>query len=205
MHSKSNISITGFLVCLFLLGLFLAGCYGNPSRVVDNDFVGTWHIDTTRINISISVSPGSGADIAVFMPFVNENYQSFKNLLKEPESIVVTSTSAEDPSTGTYSLQFSTGYVFNGSYQLVRNILFLHFYDLQGERYTIPCQADGTTLQIVYSTPYMRALLKDYIAEYFPDEANYLFSVLSAVSPTIEGVSVYSTRIRGSVEQYDQP
>jgi hypothetical protein len=51
----------------------------------------------------------------------------------------------------------------------------------------------------------MRALLKDYIAEYFPDEANYLFSVLSAVSPTIEGVSVYSTRIRGSVEQYDQP
>jgi hypothetical protein len=72
--------------------------------------------------------------------------------------------------------------------------LFLHFYDNSGRQYTVPCQADGTTLQVVYSTPYMRALLKDYISEYFPQESEELLSVLHSLAPTLEGISVYDTR-----------
>ena len=145
---------------------------------------------TVHLSISISLAPG---DLSVLTAFVNNNYQS-RDLLKEPEKIVVTRTSAEDPSSGSYSLQFSSGYVYTGLYRLVRNVLFFQFYDTKGRSYTIPCQADGTTLQIVYSTPYMRALLQDYIAEHYPLESENLISHLHSLSPTLEGISVYSTR-----------
>ncbi|MFY9116969.1 MAG: hypothetical protein WBK97_08015 [Bacteroidales bacterium] len=182
-----------FLPCLSAL-LLLGSCYGNPKKVVENAFLGTWHIDTSRVHLSISISPGASGDLSVLTAFVNNNYQSFRDLLKEPEKIVVTRTSAEDPSSGSYSLQFSSGYVYTGLYRLVRNVLFFQFYDTKGRSYTIPCQADGTTLQIVYSTPYMRALLQDYIAEHYPLESENLISHLHSLSPTLEGISVYSTR-----------
>jgi hypothetical protein len=182
------------LLSLFTAIVLLSGCYGNPKKVVENVFLGTWHIDTSRIHVSISIPPGASGDLSLLMDFVNDNYLSFRDLLKEPERIVVTRTSAEDPSSGSYSLQFSSGYVYTGSYRLVRNVLFLHFYDNSGRQYTVPCQADGTTLQVVYSTPYMRALLKDYISEYFPQESEELLSVLHSLAPTLEGISVYDTR-----------
>lgn len=194
MHRNTHkLTALSFLPLITAL-LLLSGCYGNPKKVVENTFLGTWHIDTSRVYVSISIPPGASGDLSVLMDFVNNNYQSFKDLLKEPEKIVVTRTSAEDPSSGNYSLLFSSGYIYTGSYRLVRNVLFLHFFDNNGRQYTVPCQADGTTLQIVYSTPYMRALLKDYISEYYPQESEEILSALYSLAPTIEGLSVYDTR-----------
>ena len=183
----------------------LHGCNGNPARFVENAYVGTWHIDTSKVSVSVSVEGGDASDIQSFMPFVTENYQNIRAMLKEPLTISVAGSSRDDPYSGIYSLVFSSGEVYTSSYKLVRNILFLSLSDKSGTMFTIPCQADGNTLQILYSTPYMRAVIKDYIEDNFPEHADHLLSVLSSLTVTIEGLSVYNTRTRGSDGQYVQP
>lgn len=200
-----NKRLTGTMVALAFIVPVLHGCSSNPFKFVDNAYVGTWHIDTSRVSVSISVDAGNAADLQIFLPFVTENYQNLRILLKEPHTIRVAGSTREDPYSGSYSLVFYSGNVYTSSYKLVRNILFLAFYDNSGTRFTIPCQADGNTLQIVYSTPYMRALIRDYIEDHFTDQADYYLSVFSSISVTIEGLSVYNTRTRDSAGQYVQP
>lgn len=185
--------------------LFLYGCGGNPSKFVDNIYVGTWHIDTSRVSISVTIDAGDAADLKIFMPFVTDNYQKIRTLLKDPYTIYVSGSSNNDPYSGSYSLHFSSGNVYTNSYKLVRNILFITFSDKSGNKYTIPCQADGNTLQIVYSTPYMQALFADFIKDNYPEQAKEFLPILSSITVTIEGRSVYNTRTRGSVLQYEQP
>ncbi|HPJ82249.1 MAG: hypothetical protein GX474_02465 [Bacteroidales bacterium] len=200
-----NKRLTGTIVALAFIVPVLHGCSGNPFRFVDNAYVGTWHIDTSRVSISISVDAGNAADLQVFLPFVAENYQNLRSLLKEPHTIKVAGSTRDDPYSGSYSLVFSYGNIYTSSYKLLRNILFLAFYYNSGTRFTIPCQADGNTLQIVYSTPYMRALIRDYIEDHFTDQADHYLSVFSSISVTIEGFSIYNTRTRDSAGQYVQP
>ena len=197
--------ISGILTEAAVVILVLYGCSGNPAKFVENSFVGTWQIDTSRVSVSVSVDAGEAADLQVFLPFITENYQNIRLLLKEPGTISVAQSSVDDPYTGIYSLVFSSGNVYTSSYKLVRNILFLNLSDKSGHTFTIPCQADGNTLQIFYSTPYMKALIKDYIEEFYPAQAEDYLSVLSSITVTLEGLSVYNTRTRDSSGQYVQP
>ncbi|HOO43201.1 MAG TPA: hypothetical protein PLC77_05750, partial [Bacteroidales bacterium] len=189
---------SGILAATVIVILAGYGCGNNPAKFVENSFVGTWQIDTSRISISVSVDAGEAADLQVFLPFITDNYQKIRLLLKEPVTISVAQSSVEDPYTGVYSLIFSSGDVYTSSYKLVRNILFLNLSDKSGHHFTIPCQADGNTLQIFYSTPYMKALIRDYIEEFYPAQAQTYLSILSSITVTLEGLSVYNTRTRGS-------
>ncbi|MFA6926121.1 MAG: hypothetical protein WCQ69_03880 [Bacteroidales bacterium] len=193
------------LTAAAVLILSLHGCSGNPSKFVDNVYVGTWHIDTSRVRVSVSVDAGDASNLQVFMPFITNNYQHIRTLLKDPHTIRVAGSSRDDPYSGTYSLLFSSGNVYTSSYKLVRNILFLTLSDKSGNTYTIPCQADGNTLQIVYSTPYMRALILDFIEDNFPEQAQDLISIILSITVTLEGLSVYNTRTRDLAGQYGQP
>lgn len=205
MPFKKNKRISGIFAVSALVMLALYGCSGNPAKFVDNAFVGTWQIDTSRVSVSVSVDAGDAADLQVFLPFITDNYQNIRLLLKEPETISVAQSLVDDPYTGIYSLIFSSGDVYTSSYKLVRNILFLNLSDKSGHHFTIPCQADGNTLQIIYSTPYMKAIIRDYIEESYPDQAETFLSVLSSITVTLEGLSVYNTRTRDSAGQYVQP
>ncbi len=205
MPVLNNKRIPGIFTVAAVLILALYGCSGNPAKFVENSFVGTWHIDTSRVSVSVSVDAGDASDLQVFLPFITDNYQNIRLLLKEPKTISVAQSSVENPYTGIYSLVFSSGNVYTSSYKLVRNILFLNLSDKSGQDFTIPCQADGNTLQILYSTPYMKALIRDFIEENYPAEAQDFISVLSSITVTIEGLSVYSTRTRDSGGQYLQP
>lgn len=201
----NNKRLSGILTAAAVVILALYGCSGNPAKFVENAFVGTWQIDTSRVSVSVSVDAGETSDLQVFLPFITDNYQNLRLLLKEPATINVAQSSVEDPYTGIYSLVFSSGDVYTSSYKLVRNILFLNLSDKSGNSFTIPCQADGNTLQILYSTPYMKALIRDYIEEFYPADAQTYLSVLSSITVTLEGLSVYNTRTRGSGGQYVQP
>ncbi|MFA5301371.1 MAG: hypothetical protein WC395_01645 [Bacteroidales bacterium] len=205
MPFKKNKRISGIFAASALVMLALYGCSSNPAKFVDNAFVGTWQIDTSRVSVSVSVDAGDAADLQVFLPFITDNYQNIRLLLKEPETISVAQSLVDDPYTGIYSLIFSSGDVYTSSYKLVRNILFLNLSDKSGHHFTIPCQADGNTLQIIYSTPYMKAIIRDYIEESYPDQAETFLSVLSSITVTLEGLSVYNTRTRDSAGQYVQP
>jgi hypothetical protein len=205
MPVKNHKQISGFFAASAILMLALYGCNGNPAKFVDNAFVGTWQIDTSRVSVSVSVDAGDAADLQVFLPFITDNYQNIRLLLKEPGTISVAQSLVDDPYTGIYSLVFSSGDVYTSSYKLVRNILFLNLSDKSGHHFTIPCQADGNTLQIFYSTPYMKAIIRDYIEAFYPDQAETFLSVLSSITVTLEGLGVYNTRTRDSGGQYVQP
>lgn len=167
-------------------------------------YQGTWQIDTSKVNVSITVDAGDAAKLQQFIPFITENYQDIRLLIKEPSNIIVSATSSEDPYSGSYTLVFSSGMTRTGNYKLAGNILYLNLSDNYGHSYTIPCQADGSSMQIFYSTPYMKAVLLDYIETHYPQHSELISSVVSGIVFTIEGLGFYNTRTRGSVGQYEQ-
>ncbi|MFA6327146.1 MAG: hypothetical protein WCX21_08360 [Bacteroidales bacterium] len=167
-------------------------------------YQGSWQIDTSRVNVSITIDAGDASKLQQFIPFITENYQDIRLLIKEPSTIIVSATSSEDPYSGNYTLVFSSGITRTGGYKLAGNILYLKLSDNYGRSYTIPCQADGSSMQIFYSTPYMKAVLLDFIEKHYPQHTDLISSVLSGIVFSIEGLGFYNTRTRGSDGQYEQ-
>ncbi len=182
------------LSSVLFIGLLGTACSKDPYRYVNNIYVGSWHIDTAKVNVSISLN---GADINNY-PFFSSNYGKIRELLKEPGLIKVSASGKEDPHSGTYTCYFSDGTTYEGTYKLASNILYLNIKGPSGDRFAIPCQADGNTLQIFYSNTYMTSVLWDYVQDRFPDQMTAIKQALSGTTLTIEGLGVYNTRIRGS-------
>ncbi len=200
----SNKTVITLLTATALLCGSIHSCTKNPSKYIDNVYQGSWQIDTSRVNVSITIDAGDASKLQQFIPFITENYQDIRLLIKEPSTIIVSATSSEDPYSGNYTLVFSSGITRTGGYKLAGNILYLKLSDNYGRSYTIPCQADGSSMQIFYSTPYMKAVLLDFIEKHYPQYTDLISSVLSGIVFSIEGLGFYNTRTRGSDGQYEQ-
>ncbi len=89
--------LSGIITASAVVILALYGCSGNPAKFVENAFVGTWQIDTSRVSVSVSVDAGETSDLQVFLPFITDNYQNIRLLLKEPATINVARSSLKIP------------------------------------------------------------------------------------------------------------
>lgn len=187
------------IICLFsvlLAELMCTSCQKDPVRYVNNIYVGSWHIDTAKVNVSISLN---GEDINKY-PFFKTHYYSIREILQEPQQIYFSATLSDNPHSGTYTCSFSNGSILSGTYKLASNILYINLQGPNGIKYAIPCQADGNTLQIFYSNSYMTSVLKDLVKTYFPSQEEAIYQVFSGNTLTIEGLGVYNTRTRDSIE-----
>ena len=158
-----------FLPCLSAL-LLLGSCYGNPKKVVENAFLGTWHIDTSRVHLSISISPGASGDLSVLTAFVNNNYQSFRDLLKEPEKIVLHAHLPKTRPAAAILCNFLP-VMYTPAYTVWSECALFQFYDTKGRlHHSLPGRRHYAANRLFHPI-YMRALLQDYIAEHYPLES----------------------------------
>jgi hypothetical protein len=80
------------------------------------------------------------ADLQVFLPFITENYQNIRLLLKEPGTISVAQSSVDDPYTGIYSLVFSPGMYIQVLQNGSQYFLFLNLSDKSGKLLPYPAR-----------------------------------------------------------------
>lgn len=190
------------LIAVIVVLTTLQSCEKNPYKVLDNIYVGNWQVDTSQINVAISLNTGAISQYAAYIPFLKENYQDVRALLKEPISITIKNTTESDRHTGSYVFAFANGKQQSGIYKLAGNILYIDITCPDGQIITVPCQADGNRLQIFYSMPYMTSILWDYVEKNYPSQFGSLQKALSGIVFSMEGLGVYHTRTPYSDEQY---
>lgn len=197
--------IKKYSLIALLVGLTtLQSCEKNPYKVLDNIYVGNWQVDTSQINVAISLNTGALSQYAEYVPFLKEHYQDVRAIIKEPLSITIKNTTDSDHHTGSYDFVFENGTRKSGVYKLAGNILYLDIVCPNEQKFTVPCQADGKKLQIFYSMPYMTSVLWNYVENLYPNQFDNLKKGLSGIVFSMEGLGVYHTRTLYSDEQYVQ-